>query len=60
MKAADVRDNFNDIHNGHPHEATNIMEPLGTPVLAVVNGQIRKLFLSKPDGITIYEFEQLR
>ena len=57
LKAADVRDTFNEIHNGHPHEATDIMEPRGTPVRAVVNGQIRKLFLSKPGGITIYEFD---
>jgi murein DD-endopeptidase MepM/ murein hydrolase activator NlpD len=33
------------------------MEPRGTPVRAVVDGAIRKLFLSKPGGITIYEFD---
>jgi murein DD-endopeptidase MepM/ murein hydrolase activator NlpD len=57
MKVTDVRDTFTEIHNGHPHEATDIMEPRGTPVLAVVDGNIRKLFLSKPGGNTIYEFD---
>jgi murein DD-endopeptidase MepM/ murein hydrolase activator NlpD len=57
LRLADVHDTFNEIHNGHPHEATDIMEPRGTPVRAVVKGEIRKLFLSKPGGITIYEFD---
>ncbi len=34
------------------------MEPRGTPVHAVVSGTIRKLFLSKPGGSTIYEFDE--
>ena len=36
------------------------MEPRGTPVLAVVSGTIRKLFLSKPGGNTIYLFDEKR
>ena len=35
------------------------MEPRGTPVHAVVSGTIRKLFLSKPGGNTIYEFDEM-
>ena len=46
---------FQEVHNGHPHEAIDILEPRGTPVLAVVSGTVRKLFLSKPGGNTIYE-----
>ena len=57
LTAADVRDTFNEIHSGHPHEATDLMAPKGTPVHAVVSGSIRKLFLSKPGGNTIYEFD---
>jgi murein DD-endopeptidase MepM/ murein hydrolase activator NlpD len=39
------------------HEALDIMAPLGTPVLAVEDGRVAKLFLSKPGGITLYQFD---
>lgn len=42
---------------GAPHEALDIMAPRGTPVLAVEDGQVAKLFLSKPGGITLYQFD---
>jgi murein DD-endopeptidase MepM/ murein hydrolase activator NlpD len=42
---------------GAPHEALDIMAARGTPVLAVEDGQVAKLFLSKPGGITIYQFD---
>jgi murein DD-endopeptidase MepM/ murein hydrolase activator NlpD len=58
LKLSDLRDTFNEVHNGHPHEAIDIMAPRGTPVHAVVPGTIRKLFLSKAGGITIYEFDE--
>jgi len=57
LAVANLRDTFVEIHNGHPHEAIDILEPRGTPVLAVVPGTIRKLFLSKPGGNTIYQFD---
>ena len=56
---ADLRDTFEEVHNGHPHEAIDIVEPRGTPVRAVVSGTIRKLFLSKPGGNTIYQFDEV-
>jgi peptidoglycan LD-endopeptidase LytH len=59
LAVKDLRDMFNEIHNGHPHEAIDILEPRGTPVRAVVPGTIRKLFLSKPGGNTIYEFDEM-
>jgi peptidoglycan LD-endopeptidase LytH len=58
LTLANLRDSFEETHNGHRHEAMDILEPRGTPVRAVVNGTIRKLFLSKPGGITIYEFDE--
>ena len=58
LTLADLRDTFAEVHNGHRHEAIDIMEPRGTPVHAVVSGTIRKLFLSKPGGNTIYEFDE--
>lgn len=39
------------------HEALDIAAPRGTPVLAVENGRIAKLFLSRQGGITIYQFD---
>jgi murein DD-endopeptidase MepM/ murein hydrolase activator NlpD len=58
LQLSSVCDMFNEIHNGHPHEAIDMMEPRGTPVHAVVPGTIRKLFLSKPGGITVYEVDE--
>ncbi len=58
LAAADVRDTFDEVHNGHPHEAIDILAPRGAPVHAVVPGLVRKLFLSKAGGNTIYEFDQ--
>jgi murein DD-endopeptidase MepM/ murein hydrolase activator NlpD len=59
LALADLRDMFAEIHSGHPHEAIDIQEPRGTPVRAVVSGTVRKLFLSKPGGNTIYEFDEI-
>lgn len=42
---------------GAPHEALDIMAARGTPVLAVEDGRVAKLFLSKPGGITLYQFD---
>ena len=39
------------------HEALDILAPRNTPVLAVENGTVAKLFLSKPGGNTIYQFD---
>jgi peptidoglycan LD-endopeptidase LytH len=42
---------------GRRHDAIDILAPRGTPVLAVADGKIEKLFLSKPGGRTIYQFD---
>lgn len=60
LRAHDLYDSFNELHYGHRHEAIDIMEPEGTPIRAVVDGTIRKLFLSKTGGKTIYEFDEGR
>jgi murein DD-endopeptidase MepM/ murein hydrolase activator NlpD len=40
-----------------PHEAVDILAPRNTPVHAVENGSIAKLFTSKAGGLTIYQFD---
>ena len=50
-------DTFDQMRGKGRHEAIDIMEPRGTPVRAVVDGTIAKLFLSKPGGNTIYLFD---
>ncbi len=58
LALANLHDTFEDFHNGHRHEAINILEPKGTPVHAVVLGTIRKLFFSNRGGNTIYQFDE--
>jgi len=42
---------------GHTHEAVDILAPRGTPVHAIEDGAIAKLFDSKAGGHTIYQFD---
>ena len=42
---------------GHTHEAVDILAPRHTPVRAVEDGTIAKLFDSKAGGHTIYQFD---
>ncbi len=53
----DLRDTFGAARTGHRHEALDIMAARGTPVLAAVDGTIRKLITSRAGGLTIYEFD---
>jgi peptidoglycan LD-endopeptidase LytH len=58
IQRSDLKDTFADPRTGHLHGALDIMARRGTPVLAAVDGTIRKLFTSAAGGITIYEFDQ--
>ncbi len=52
-----IRDMFNDARGGRRHEAIDIMAPTGTPVIATDDGTVKKLFTSKPGGLTVYQFD---
>jgi len=52
-----IRDTFTETRGAHVHEAIDILAPRGTPVLAVDDGRIAKLFTSKPGGLTVYQFD---
>jgi murein DD-endopeptidase MepM/ murein hydrolase activator NlpD len=55
-----LADTFNDSRDGHRHEALDIPAPRGTPVLAVAEGNVAKLFQSKLGGLTVYQFDDSR
>ena len=58
IKRDELRDNFNEMRgSGRRHEALDVLAPRNTPVLAVEDGTIAKLFLSDAGGITIYQFD---
>jgi peptidoglycan LD-endopeptidase LytH len=57
ITATQLRDSFTERHSGHAHEAIDIMAAEGTPVVAVEDGRIAKLFTSVAGGLTIYQFD---
>ena len=52
-----MRDTFNQARGGRRHEAIDILAPRGTPVIATDDGVVKKLFTSKPGGLTVYQFD---
>jgi murein DD-endopeptidase MepM/ murein hydrolase activator NlpD len=52
-----LRDDFGDPRTGHAHEALDILAPRGTPIVAVDDGVVQKLFTSVRGGLTIYHFD---
>jgi murein DD-endopeptidase MepM/ murein hydrolase activator NlpD len=58
VKASELRDTFSDARDSNrSHEALDIMAPRRTPVVAVQDGRVEKLFTSKAGGLTIYQFD---
>jgi len=55
-----LRSNFSEARGGHSHEALDIMASRGTPVMAVAEGNVVKLFTSKWGGLTVYQFDDSR
>jgi|SRR5712692_4456070 len=52
-----LHSNFEEMHAGHRHEALDIIARRGTPVMAVAQGNVAKLFTSKQGGLTVYQFD---
>ena len=58
IRPEQLQNTFGDARGGgRVHEAIDIMAPRNTPVLAVEDGKIAKLFTSKQGGLTIYQFD---
>ena len=55
--AALIRSYHDARSGGREHEALDILAPRSTPVVAVEDGVIAKLFFSKAGGNTIYQFD---
>jgi peptidoglycan LD-endopeptidase LytH len=58
VSAAQLLDSFDEWRGNRPHQAIDIASAAGTEVYAVAAGRVVKLFLSKPGGITVYQFDQ--
>ena len=55
---AALMDTFEEKRPGQrSHEAIDIVAPRGTPVYAVDDGTLAKLFTSVPGGLTLYQFD---
>lgn len=53
-----LSDHYDQSRGSRRHEAIDILAPTGTPVVAVDDGRIAKLFTSKAGGLTIYQFDR--
>ena len=53
-----MKGGFAETRPGHAHEAVDLLAPRNTPVHAVDEGTIAKLFVSKAGGNTIYQFDK--
>jgi murein DD-endopeptidase MepM/ murein hydrolase activator NlpD len=58
LQRDELRDTFDELRGGtRRHEALDILAARHTPVLAVEDGRVAKLFQSKAGGLTIYQFD---
>ena len=61
IKRSDLRDTFSELRgSSRRHEALDVLAPRNTPVLAVEDGTVARLFLSDAGGITVYQYDPTR
>lgn len=61
LQKSQVQDTFNDTRGGGArHGASDIMASRGTPIHAVVEGNVMKLFNSKKGGTTLYQYDNAK
>jgi peptidoglycan LD-endopeptidase LytH len=59
VDASDLRSDFgNPRSGGRSHAAIDIRAARGTPVIAAVDGTIRKIYSSAAGGLTIYQYDK--
>jgi murein DD-endopeptidase MepM/ murein hydrolase activator NlpD len=59
VKPTQLLDTYTDARGeSRTHEAIDIPAPVGTPVYAVEDGPVAKLFDSKQGGLTVYQFDR--
>jgi murein DD-endopeptidase MepM/ murein hydrolase activator NlpD len=57
VQRRDLHDTFTDARGERVHEALDILAPRNTPVHAVEDGPVAKLFMSEAGGITLYQYD---
>lgn len=57
FELARLRDNFAEQRGARVHEAIDLLAPRGTPVVAVDDGVVKKLFTSAAGGLTVYQYD---
>jgi murein DD-endopeptidase MepM/ murein hydrolase activator NlpD len=57
VKPSTLSDSFHEMRDGREHEAVDILAARNTPVMAVAEGKVAKLFTSKEGGLTVYQFD---
>lgn len=59
VSPATLKDDFDEARDGtRRHEAIDILAPRGSPVVAVADGHVAKLFTSQAGGLTVYQFDR--
>ena len=57
IEAGNLASSFDDSRGQRVHEAIDILAPRGTPVLAVEDGKVAKLFTCQAGGLTVYQYD---
>ena len=57
VESKSLVDNFEEGRGKRKHEAIDILAPRGTPVVAVGDGRVARLFTSAAGGLTVYQFD---